>query len=178
MQASPIDVLDHTAKNYATAHAVLAERVQRHEEEVAAITRRLLPGIKSAAMQAAQAEAELRRHIETHPELFEKPRTMTLHGVKLGLQKGKGEITFTNAARTVEKIKEHFGDEADIYLITKETPARTALMSLDAGTLRKLGCTLEETGDQVVIKAAATDIDKIVAKLLNEAAKATGEDAA
>ena len=40
----------------------------------------------------AQADANLKAAIEQAPGLFVKPRTIVLHGLKLGYQKGKGKI--------------------------------------------------------------------------------------
>lgn len=179
MNPTPINLLDHTTRNYAAARATLAERVQRHADECAAITRRLLGGIKTAAADAASAEADLRYQIEAHTELFTKPRTITLHGVKIGYAKGKGRIDYADGAKVCDLIRKHLPDEAEALIVVTEAPLKTALVNLDVATLRKLGCTVTGTDDQVVIKDTASEVDKLVAQLLATAAKATQkEDAA
>lgn len=179
MNPTPTDLLDHTALNFSKARRQLAERVAECKAEQDALVRRHLRGIRAAASQAAQAEAQLRAHIEAHAELFVKPRTITLHGIKLGYQKGKGRITIADEGKTCDLIRKHLPDEADALIVVTEAPLKTALVNLDVATLRKLGCTVTGTDDQVVIKDTASEVDKLVAQLLATAAKATQkEDAA
>jgi hypothetical protein len=168
---TPTELLDHTAANYADARKLLADRVQTCKAEIDAVTRRHLDGIRKAAGLAAQAEAQLRQHIEESPDLFVKPRTMTLHGVKLGYQKGKGRIDYADAAKVCDLIRRHLPDEAGALIVTTETPVKPALLNLDVGTLRKLGCTVTGTEDAIIIKDSAGEVDKIVARLLAEFAQ-------
>lgn len=166
---TPTDLIDHTAQNYAAARKLLATRVETCKAEQDAVIKRHLGAIRDAAGLAAQAEAQLRQHIEANPDMFIKPRTMTLHGVKLGYQKGKGRIEFSDPARVCELIRKHLPDEADALILITETPVKPALVNLDVGTLRKIGCTVTGTEDTVLIKDSAAEVDRIVARLLEDA---------
>lgn len=166
MKVSPIDILDHTTSNYAAARVLLEHRVEACRREQDAVVKRHLQGIREAASLAAQAEAQLRGHIESYPELFVKPRTMTLHGVKVGFQKGKGRIEYSDEAKVIELIRKHLPDEADTLIVVTEAPLKTALLNLDAKQLAKLGCTITGTEDTVLIKDSAGEVDKIVNRLI------------
>lgn len=171
---TPVGILDAAAKNFADARALLAQRMQAHQAEIAAITKRLMPDIQKAAALAAQAEAGLRTHIDGNRELFTKPRSMTLHGIKLGFQKGKGRISWTDAGKVCELIRTKLPNEADSLIKTTEVPIAAALLNLDIATLKKIGCTVTDTDDQIVIKSANSEIDKLVTRLLAEYAENNG----
>lgn len=170
---TPIETVDFRAKQFAEARRILNERVTACKAERDAVMRRHLRGIKGAATACAQYQAELRQELEAHPELFVKPRTITLHGIKVGFQKGKGRIEWADPAKVVELIRRHLGEEGAGLIKVTETPIREALLALDLATLKKIGCTVVETGDQVVIKDTEDAVDKLVARLLADA----GEEA-
>jgi len=102
--------------------------------------------------------------------LFEKPKSQTMHGVRVGWRKGSGGIDFEDADQVVRLIKKHYSeDEQELLIITKEKPNKDALEQLAVDELKKLGCTVEDTADVPFIKDAAGDVDKIVKALLKEA---------
>ena len=55
----------------------------------------------------------------------------------------------------------------DLVKIT-ETPIKSALSKLSGDELKRLGVTVEDAGDEVTIKPLDSDIDKIVAALLDD----------
>lgn len=163
--------IEALTRDYARAHECLTERVKSLEEERSKITRQRMPGIKSAAVQIAEAHALLKAAIEAGPHLFQKPRTLVIHGVKVGLQKGKGEIKFANPENVIRLIRKHLSDQEDQLIATKESLVKAALSKLSIAELKKIGCQIVDTDDQVVIKAATAEIDKLVSALLAEADK-------
>jgi hypothetical protein len=168
--------LEGLAKEYSTTRAELAQHVGELEAELAAAKRKHIARIKLAAAAATDAQARLRAAIEAAPHLFVQPRTFTLHGIKLGYQKGKGRLVF-DEAQVIERITKHYPELVETAVRQKLELVKDALKNLDAKTLAKLGCTIEAAGDMVVIKTADNDIDKLVAALLDEGAK-TVEEAA
>lgn len=172
---SPIIAIDVLAKKYADARATLAAKVTAFEDEIRELRKKHLPAIKQAAGVAAQRQSELNAEISTHPELFTKPRAMVLHGIKLGYQKGKGLVEWDDQAKVVRRIYDLVPQvDADALLDVKTTVRKTALLTLDASTLKKLGCRIVDTGDTIIIKAADGEVDKLVAKILEEGAVAEG----
>ena len=155
-------------EDYARKRAVLADRVQLLHDDLETIKRRRKPGIKSAASAASDARSALVAAMHEAPQLFRNPKTMTLHGIKIGFQKGKGKLQIADDARTIKLLRRHYGDDAELYIIITEKPDRKALSKLPASELKKIGADITDTGEQVLIKSTTDEIDKYVDKLLSE----------
>lgn len=174
-----LDEITTLTKNYAAARAVVSERVSALEAEVQAAQRRKLPGIKSAVAEAADAKARLEAAIEQGRALFNSPRTITVHGIKCGLQKGKGTITWLGGSAAVVKlIKKHLTEKASLLIKTTETLKKAGLNSLTVEELKKIGCTVGATGDHVYVAAEDTAVDKLVERFLKEGSGQEIEEAA
>jgi hypothetical protein len=159
------------AKHFADARARLADDVRELQDIVEKAKRAALPTIKERVRAVRDHEAALRALIADSAELFVKPRTVTAHGVKVGYAKGKGKVTFEDGDKVVELIKKHFAREADVLINTTEKPNKEAILSLPVGDAKKIGCAITGTGDQVVVKDTASDVDKLVTALLEEQAE-------
>lgn len=164
-----MELIETQTRTYAEARAVLASRVSALHDELEKAKRRSLPGIKRALGAAKAAEEELQATIEAHPELFEKPRSVILHGVRVGYQKAKGTLQWEDDDRVVELIARHHPDLLDTLVKRIEKPIKAALNTLSVGELKKLGVTVIESGDQVLIKAVDSEVDKLVDALLRDA---------
>jgi hypothetical protein len=168
-----IDNISKRAEVYATARQLLADQVGAFNDGLAALRKDHIPGIKKALAKAADAEAALRGLIEAHPDCFTKPKTQVFSGVKVGYQKGKGTISFEDADSVVARIRKHLPDQADVLIRSKEVPVKDALAQLSAADLKKIGVSVSEAGDQIVIKPVDSEVDKMVEAML----KAAGEEA-
>jgi hypothetical protein len=82
--------------------------------------------------------------------------------------KAKGKITWADDDQVVKLIKKHLPDQADILIKTTEKPIRDTLQGLTAAELKRIGVTVDETGDVVVIKSTDSEIDKFVEALLKD----------
>jgi len=160
--------IERLTKAFADGREQLAQRVKSLENEITAIKRRRLQGIKSMVNLVLEKQADLKAALEDSRGLFTKPRTMIFHGVKIGFQKAKGKISWADDDQVIKLIKKHLPDQADILIKTTEKPVKEALQQLSASDLKKIGVTVEETGDQVVIKSTDSEIDKFVDTLLKE----------
>lgn len=175
MTLQSIEIL---TRRYADARATLAERVAGLHEEMTAAKRRRLPGIKSAVATAKQMRDEIEGAIATMPREFERPRTRIFHGIKVGFRKAKGVLSWADPARVVELIKKHFPDQAEVLIKTTETPVKDALALLPAGDLKKLGCSITDPDDQVVVAPVDGEVDKLVDALLKGAEDESTKEAA
>jgi exonuclease VII small subunit len=169
--------IEPSAKAYAEARAKVAEIVTQLNDGIEALKRSHMPALKRAITRAAEKHDQLKQIIEANPALFTKPRTVIYHGVKLGLKKGTGGITFDDADQVVRLIKKHFPEQADVLVITTEKPSKEALGQLTVAELKKVGCNSVEAGDQVVIKPTDSEVDKLVDTLLKGATETEAEAA-
>lgn len=161
--------IETLAKAYADRRALLADRLTALERDLNAIKSKHMKELKRHVALTAECHTELASAIDFSPELFDKPKTRILHGIKVGFRKGKGKIEWEDDAQLVALIKKKFPDFVDDLIITTEVPSATGLQELDAAELRKLGVTVEEAGEQVVVKAIESDVEKLVKALLKGA---------
>lgn len=161
--------IEKSARKYADARDHLAGIVAALNDSIEALKRDHMKRLKKAVADAADHHDALKTLIEQAPELFVRPRTVVLHGIKLGYQKGKGKIEWDDPDQVVRLIKKYFPEQADVLIATSEKPAREALNGLTAAELKKLGISISEGGDAVFIKPADSAVDKMVDALLKDA---------
>lgn len=155
---------------YASSRQNLHEEVAALNAEIAAIKQKHMPRIKRLLADAADDYARLSAQLNAAPHLFDKPKTQTFSGIKVGFRKGAGGIDWDDDAVVCARIRKHFPRaQAELLIKTIEKPIAKALADLDVADLKKIGCTVEATGDVVVIKPTDSEVDKIVNALLKEA---------
>jgi hypothetical protein len=157
--------IERSCEWYAGARDALQARIDAMQAEIEAIKQRHLPGVRAALREVNTAEAALRGEVERAPHLFERPRTAIFHGIKVGWQKGKGGIAWDDTARVVSLIRKHLPDQVEALIRVREEPVKAALAELDAATLKRLGVHIVDAGDEVVVRATATDLDKLIRAL-------------
>ena len=161
--------LEKRVKRLADTRAVLCGIVAHLNDGIDALRRDHMKELKAAVNAAAEEHEKLKALIEAHPELFAKPRTVVMHGIKLGYRKGSGSMEFDDAEQVAKLVQKHFPDEFDLLVKTEHKPIKKALEQLNAAQLKKLGITVEETGDVVFIKPTDSAVDKLVNALLKSA---------
>jgi hypothetical protein len=161
--------IDSIVQTYADRREMLAGSLMALERALTVVKRQHLRHIKRQVALTAECETDLRNAIEAAPELFDKPKTQILHGIKVGFRKGKGKIEWEDDGALVALLKKKYPDEVDQLIITTEKPSKAGLQDLDAAELRRLGVTVEDTDDQVVVKAVESDVEKLVKLLLKDA---------
>jgi len=157
------------AKRYAEARERLAAIVGALNEAVEAIKRAELPKLRRAVASAAEAHDGLKALVEAAPELFVKPKTATLHGIRLGYMKGKGGIEWDDGDAVVAAIQKYLPDQAEALIRWTGKPLKEAINQLDVAALKKIGCRVVDTGEIVFIKPADSAVDKMVDALLKDA---------
>jgi hypothetical protein len=161
--------IDRRARLYADARDHLTGIVTELTAAIESTKRQALPDLKRAVARAAEHHDELKAAIEAAPELFRKPKTLTLHGIRLGYAKGKGGIAWDDADAVVCAIQKYLPDQAEALIRWTAKPLKEAINQLDVADLKKIGCRVVDTGEQIVIKPVDSDVDKLVDALLKEA---------
>ena len=159
------DISELTRK-YAETRTELGAQLSDLQAALDAVTRVHKPVIRKLLAKAQAQRDAVVAAVDLHRDLFDKPRTQVYHGVRIGLQKGKGAITWDDEAAVVKLIRKHFPDLADTLIKTTEKPVKDALKNLTAAELKRLGVQVTETGDEIVIRPLDSDLDKLVSKLL------------
>ena len=105
-------------------------------------------------------------------EMFERPKTKVLHGIKVGFRKGTGKLSWFDEQEVVANIRKRFDEKAwPTYLKTTVTPIKASLNALPAVDARKLGVTITEAHDQVVVEPVQGDAEAMAETLLADPPK-------
>ena len=160
--------IEQKALKLAAARDALAGAYTTCEESITEVRKRWRAEIirKTAAFKAAADD--MTASVAESPELFQKPRSVILHGIKAGFQKGKGKLEWADDEQVCKLIRKHQPDLVSVLIKTTETPVKGALNELSAADLRRLGIEVEETGDVPFVKLADTEIAKMVKALLRD----------
>lgn len=161
--------IDRLAERFAGIRGKLTGEVAALNDEIEAARKAHLQAIKRLVERAAEAHGQLMYAITESKGLFTRPKSLTLHGVKVGYRKGTGGIEFEDADQVVALIEKKLPEQADVLIVVKKKPNKDALAQLPVEDLKKIGCTVEDTGDVAFIKDAASDVDKLVRALLKQA---------
>ena len=97
--------IEKLTKEYADERTMLSVALGALDEELSDVKKRHMREIKKLAERAALKKSRLHAAIESAPEIFEQPRSYILHGVKIGIQKGRGKIEWAADEQVVTLIK-------------------------------------------------------------------------
>lgn len=161
--------IEARARKYAEAREKLCAIVDDLNDGMNALKRQAMPQLKQAIARATEHHDQLKALVEAAPELFVKPRTVVFHGIKLGYLKGKGGIAWDDADAVVAAIQKHLPDQADALIRWSGKPLKEAINQLDVASLKKIGCRVVDTGDEVLIKPVDSGVDKMVDALMKDA---------
>lgn len=161
--------IETLAQRYAEIYRELEGSVQALEDGVRTLKRKLLPTIRHLAEEGAVRKAELLSAVTAAPDLFEKPRTQIMSGVKVGLQKRRGQVVIDDEAATIRRIRELLPkDQAELVIRVRESVHKPAVYDLTAGDLKRLGIKIDADTDEAIAKIAGEDIERMVDALLTD----------
>lgn len=161
--------IETQARKYADARERIIAIASALNEAMTALKKSELPKLRRAVAAAAEQHDALKALIEDSPELFVKPKTLTLHGLRIGYIKGKGGIVWDNADAVVAAIQKQLPEQSEALIRWTGKPLKEAINQLDVATLKKIGCRVVDTGEQIIIKPVDSAVDKLVDALLREA---------
>ena len=156
----------------------LEDMIGNLEADLEAVKQKHLAALKRQARVVASREAELHSAVETSPSLFVKPRTMVLHGTKVGFGNSIGSVVFEDEDQVLKLIEKHQSARLEELVKTSKTPRKDALRQLTEAELAKLGCRIDGAGNVVIVKRVAGDVEKLINKLITKLVEAMVEDEA
>ncbi|MDP2432917.1 MAG: hypothetical protein Q8O33_12905 [Pseudomonadota bacterium] len=172
--------LHESARHLALTHRELTLRAQAQEADIAAamvpILARHRPGIDAAAEEKAAAQDALMRLVQANPQLFKRPRSVTVDGVKAGYRKELDSLDWDDEQVVIARIQAMLPDQVDLLIRTQTSLVADALPQLDATTLRQIGVRQVSGSDQAFVSIGDSDVDKLVKAILADAARRQGDD--
>lgn len=154
---------------YAGARDARDEVLEQIADERRAAVRRRMRSLRTRIAEVSAAEEALRSAVAGSPDLFVKPKTRAIEGIKVGFRKQPGRLEIADEARVIKRVRKRMPEREDEIVRVKESLDRAALKRLDARQLASIGVTVVETDDEVVIATVPTDLDRLADALLDEA---------
>ena len=161
-----MDQIEALASEYARRRDALRERVREAQAEVDAVKRRHYTMLRRRTDQAKNAREDLLAAVGDAAELFRKPRTRLLHGIKVGWRKRPGRIEVEDEAATIAAIRRKLSEEAEDLIQVRERLDRRGLRNLSARDLMRIGAVAIADSDEPIAIPADSEIDKLVDALL------------
>lgn len=172
--STPMQDIQKRAAILASTRDALAGTLRELQARIDSLKRAELPRIQHSARAVASDYGKLADLIRGNRELFTKPRTYIVQGLRFGLAKRRGKMTWGTDQQLIERIKrlaaagEIAGDQIALLIQTTEKPVAKALEQLDARLLKKLGVTVEADCDDVLIKSVDGDVEKAVNAVIKD----------
>lgn len=163
----------------------LAERFARLRSKVSTIVSKIneaqqkavnsnRDALRKAVNQANEAQHNLGMAIKLNPELFEKPRTINVDGIKLGMTTKVGRVEIVDEDALIQRIQENHPKLVESLIVFKKSIDKDALNKLDDDIITDLLLTrAKDDPHSVLIKPTDSAVDKLVARLLEDPNEAT-----
>lgn len=138
--------------------------------------------IRRAARTVARQHNELAELICQNPELFDKPRSYVVDGLKFGLQKQKGSLQWDDDDALCKRLRQLgksgalTDEQLQLCIRTKEAPVAAALEKLDASLIKRLGITVQADTDAPLIKSVDSAVEKAINAVIREATQDTNAE--
>lgn len=158
--------IEAAAKTFANARSDLVDAATALRDDLEAVKRKHMKRLKRCVETTAAAQAVLTNAIDSAHELFQRPRSAVFHGIKVGLQKGKDTVTWSDSTLVANRITDQLPEQFDVLVETTYKPIASGLLQLDAETLTAIGVRRAPGKDSVLIKPVDGGVDKLVAALL------------
>lgn len=171
------------AQRLADAHRESVSRAKAVEGAISAaippIYEQHRAGLDTAAEEEAAAKADLQRLVDAAPQLFSKPRSIAVDGVKCGYRKGEDTLDWDDEAAVITRLRALDLLALNPVLVrTEESINVAALAELDGNELRRAGVRRIPGVDQSFISFTDSDVEKMVKAILADATKRQGDEEA
>jgi len=160
--------LENQCAELSKARLELANALGRYTDDEAEIRDKHMAGIREAAEKVNALTSALELKVQANKNLFEKPKSQTLHGIRCGYAKSKGKIEYLDDATVVKRIREKLPEKATDLISVTEKPIKSAMNDLTRTELSAIGVSLSGGGDAPFVKPADSDLDKTVKALLTD----------
>lgn len=132
--------------------------------------------------QRAAAEAQAMHILDdllaSNPQLFQKPRSLTVDGVRCGYKKEPDGLDWSDESDVIARIKAMRPELSPLLIRTQESLVIDALGGCSSEDLRVLGIRAIAGADRRFITLGDNDIEKLAKAILTDASKRQGEDEA
>jgi phage host-nuclease inhibitor protein Gam len=161
--------LERQAGDLAGAYANLTELVAQCEQAKAEVERQFIADIRRLSAVVSRRRDNLLAEVAARQEDFASPKSVTLHGWKLGWRKQPGTLFVDDEPTVIEKLRRLLKAAAAPLIRVKESLDKAALREQPADVLAKCGVTLCADTDEPFVSRVGGDVEKLVEDILKRA---------
>ena len=145
--------------------------IQDVEHAQRRIARQKLRSMVALSGRITAAEAALREAVEASPDLFRRPKTQTLEGIKVGYRKKPGKIEIADEAASIALVRKKLAGKTGVLINVAESLDKNALRNLGVRELATIAVSLGEDTDAVVVGLPKSPAGKTLDALIAEGRK-------
>lgn len=174
--------LQKRAEELSRLRDALAAQYTALEAEALQLKQMREPAIRRITRQIVRHHNELAELIRANQQLFVKPRTCVVDGLKFGLQKHKGRMSWDDDEAVCERIARLAADgvmtreQASMCVAARLRPVAAALEQLDGKLLKRLGITVSADTDAPLIKSVDSEIERAVNAVIRQATRSANAE--
>lgn len=158
--------IEQSCTKLASARSALNAKLVELQTEMDAARRRRIKNIRKAIAKVEELTQATRDLVAAAPDLFEKPKSTLLAGIKVGYQQSKPRLEIPDVDETLLRIQRLLPATAGTYIKTEESLIRAALAQLPAAMQKRLGVKVVEGEDEVIVRPQDTDVEVLCKTLL------------
>jgi hypothetical protein len=164
-----LEEIKSLTREFSAANDILIQLKKAVNTEMENVRSKYFSKIKESAEKLFLRKADLVDAINSSRNLFNKPKTIVLSGVRLGFHKEKDRILWDDDEQVVKLIEKKFDSElARILIRTEKKPVKESISKLDESELKKISCRVYKGQDKVLIKTLDSEVDKFMNSLMKE----------
>lgn len=169
---TPLATIETLCSGYDAECAKLEEQIRALEKDLTEVRDRHMTRLKRQAGVVAAREAELLSTVAENPDVFERPRTLTIHGCKVGFTVCDGRVVWDDEETVLGLIHKRLPDQEDVLVRTTKAVNKDAVKQLPAVELARIGCRIEGAGDVPLVKRVGGEVEKLVRRLTDKMVEA------
>lgn len=163
--ATLADIANLTGK-LQEAHTKLCEAVTEMNHDIELVRQSHLSRLKRCVARAKELRSAVIAAIESTPALFIKPKSLILHGIKVGFKKLPDGILITDEATTIDLITTHCPELLPTLVRTTEALNKKHLATLPPDTLQQIGVSIEPGAEETMAVPVDSNVDRLVKALM------------
>lgn len=163
-----ISEFEELAKTHSANRVALGSAISKGHKGINDAFARHVPRVQAATDAAAESRAALERAVENNPDLFVKPKTMVLHGIKFGFAKNKGSLEFTDEEKVIGRIERLLPKLAKNLIKTTRKIVKKQVAKLTVQDAKKIGVRIVNPEDEVVVSIPNDSLSKLALAFLAE----------
>ena len=166
-----MESIDRGASLLSCLRASLEATVLRMRERQREAVREDMEALRVEAAEYSAARDELEAMVGDAARLFRKPKSRSMHGVKVGFRKKVGKLVLEDERLTIDGLRELLPkSQTDLLIRVAESVDKTALKDIDLtpAQIKRLGISITRDTDEPFVTVAKGDLDKVVDALLAE----------